>query len=98
MRLKKEELIEKVKSYIGNDTSDAAIGLLEDVSDSVEDFDGITKEEAEQMVAAKEEEWRKKYIDRFSGVEEEDKEEEKEITLPDEEEELVSYDELFKED
>lgn len=99
MKLEKEALIEKVKSYIGEDTSDAAISLLEDVSDSVEGFDGITMEEAERMVAEKEEEWRKKYIERFSGNDEEiDKEETEEENLPDSEEELVSYDELFKED
>lgn len=97
MKLEKEALIEKVKSYIGEDTSDAAISLLEDVSDSVEGFDGVTMEEAERMVAEKEEEWRKKYIDRFSGNDEE-KEETEEENLPDSEEELISYDELFKED
>ncbi len=97
MKLEKEALIEKVKSYIGEDTSDAAISLLEDVSDSVEGFDGVTMEEAERMVAEKEEEWRKKYIDRFSGNDEE-REETEEENLPDSEEELISYDELFKED
>ena len=97
MKLEKEALIEKVKSYIGEDTSDAAISLLEDVSDSVEGFDGVTMEEAERMVAEKEEEWRKKYIERFSGNDEE-KEEIEEENLPDSEEELVSYDELFKEE
>ena len=97
MKLEKEALIEKVKSYIGEDTSDAAISLLEDVSDSVEGFDGVTMEEAERMVAEKEEEWRKKYIERFSGNDE-DEEETEEENLPDSEEELVSYDELFKEE
>lgn len=97
MKLEKEALIEKVKSYIGEDTSDAAISLLEDVSDSVEGFDGVTMEEAERMVAEKEEEWRKKYIERFSGNDE-DKEETEEENLPDSEEELISYDELFKEE
>lgn len=107
MRLTKEELIEKFKNYAGEDvTSDAAIELLEDISDSVE----VEKEETEggEDWEAKykelDESWRKKYAERFSepgGKEkepEEEKEEEEETEETEEERaENVTYEDLFEE-
>lgn len=104
MRLTKEELIEKFKNYAGEDvTSDAAIELLEDISDSVE----VEKEETEDWEAKYkelDEIWRKKYAERFS--EPGDKEKEPEETEETEEEteeteeeraENVTYEDLFEE-
>lgn len=107
MRLTKEELIEKFKNYAGEDvTSDAAIELLEDISDSVE----VEKEETEEGEGGEDwetkykeldESWRKKYAERFSepGDKEKEPEEEKEEEEETEEEraENVTYEDLFEE-
>ena len=110
MRLTKEELIEKFKNYAGEDvTSDAAIELLEDISDSVE----FEKEETEEGEGGEDweakykeldESWRKKYAERFSEPgdkekePEEEKEEEEETEETEEERaENVTYEDLFEE-
>lgn len=107
MRLTKEELIEKFKNYAGEDvTSDAAIELLEDISDSFE----VEKEETEEGEGGEDweakykeldESWRKKYAERFSepGDKEKEPEEEKEEEEETEEEraENVTYEDLFEE-
>ncbi|MBQ1998416.1 MAG: hypothetical protein II220_02895 [Spirochaetales bacterium] len=110
MRLTKEELIEKFKNYAGEDvTSDAAIEILEDISDSV----GVEKEETEEGEGGEDweakykeldESWRKKYAERFSEPgdkekePEEEKEEEEETEETEEERaENVTYEDLFEE-
>ena len=111
MRLTKEELIEKFKNYAGEDvTSDAAIELLEDISDSVE----VEKEEEEKGEGGEDweakykeldESWRKKYAERFSEPGDREKEpeeegEEKEEETEETEEERaenVTYEDLFEE-
>lgn len=110
MRLTKEELIEKFKNYAGEDvTSDAAIELLEDISDSLE----VEKEETEEGEGGEDweakykeldESWRKKYAERFSEPgdkekePEEEKEEEEETEETEEERaENVTYEDLFEE-
>lgn len=110
MRLTKEELIEKFKNYAGEDvTSDAAIELLEDISDSVgveteETEEGEGGEDWETKYKELDESWRKKYAERFSEPGEKEKEpeeekEEEEETEETEEEraENVTYEDLFEE-
>ncbi len=103
MRLSKEELITKIKSYIGDDTSDAAISILEDVADSVDVPDGISEEEMNAKIEEIDKKWREKYIQRFTdgepSEEDEKEEEEEEIILPDDDkkEEIIKYDDLFEE-
>lgn len=64
MKLSKEELIEKVKTYVGDRTDDETISLIEDISDSMEIADDGEnwKEKYEEL----DNEWREKYIARFS--------------------------------
>lgn len=109
MRLTKEELIEKFKNYAGEDvTSDAAIELLEDISDSVEvEKEGEEEEGGEDWETKYkelDESWRKKYAERFSEPgdkekePEEEKEEEEETEETEEERaENVTYEDLFEE-
>lgn len=108
MRLTKEELIEKFKNYAGEDvTSDAAIELLEDISDSVEvetevEKEGEGGEDWETKYKELDESWRKKYAERFSepGDKEKEPEEEGEETEEETEEERaenVTYEDLFEE-
>lgn len=88
-----DELIDKIKTKIGNDTSDESIELLEDVSDTFNANNDCEKWKTKYEENDKE--WRKKYIDRFSGSgggdqDEEEKEEEEE------EEEKTTFEDLFK--
>ena len=64
----KADLLKKINEIVGDNTSDAVLGLLDDVSDTFDDAekrangDGENwKEKYEQNDA----EWRKKYRDRF---------------------------------
>lgn len=85
------ELIAKIKAKIGDDTSDKSIELLEDVTDTFNaNNDG---EDWKTRYEENDKEWRKKYIDRFSGSGDSDHDEEDE-----EEEEKTTFEDLFKEE
>lgn len=89
----KEELLAAIKELAGeNVTSDAAIALIEDISDTLDvQNDGTDwKAEAERIDA----EWRQKYTDRFfRGEDPEDPEEPEEP-----EEKTYKYEDLFVEE
>lgn len=93
-KLSKDELIEKVKKYIGDRTDDETIEIIEDISDSV----GASDEESEwkQKYEENDKMWRDKYISRFF----EKKEDELETPTEHEEEEkeYTSFDDLFEEE
>ena len=93
MVLEKQELIDKIKGYIGADESDTAISLLEDVTDTITDFEDKTGEDWKKKYEENDAEWRKKYIERFSKTEEVEEEEEPEIP----EEKKYTFEELFEE-
>ena len=89
MKLSKEELLEKVKTYVGDRTDDETISLIEDINDSVEVVDD--GENWKEKYEALDNEWREKYIARFSepsGV----KEDEIEVEVH----ETNSFDDLFE--
>lgn len=90
MKLSKEELIEKVKAYVGDRTDDETISLIEDISDSMEVVsDGENwKEKFEEL----DNQWREKYIARFS-----EPSELKEYELEVETHETNSFEDLFEE-
>lgn len=92
MKLSKEELIEKVRAYVGDRTDDETISLIEDISDSMEvaadDDDENWKEKYEDL----DNQWREKYIARFSEPSTV-KEDEIEVETT----ETNSFDDLFEE-
>lgn len=94
----RDEIMEAIRKRIGEDTSDEAISLLEDVTDTFTDYETIVadktnwKAKYDEMDAS----WRKKYMDRFSGttgaeVKVEQKEQIKDDSEP------RTFDELFTE-
>lgn len=86
-----DELIAKIKTKIGEDTSDESIELLEDVTDTFNaNNDG---EDWKTKYEENDKEWRKKYIDRFSGSGGSEPDDEEE-----EEEEKTTFEDLFKEE
>lgn len=94
----RDEIVEAVRTRIGEDTSDEAISLLEDVSDTLTDYETRVadktdwKAKYDEMDAS----WRKKYMDRFSGKTGEEVKEEQEEQIKDDSEPRT-FDELFTE-
>lgn len=90
----KAELLELVKERIGDDTSDEALAIIEDVTDTLNDYEtrvadaGDWKARYEQNDA----EWRKKYKERFFAPTEEPEEPDE----PEEVEEKRTFEDLFK--
>ena len=94
----RDEIIAAVKARIGEDTSDESISLIEDVTDTLSDYDTrlADKTDWKQKYDEMDASWRRKYMDRFSGktgddVKEEQEEQVKEDSKP------RSFKELFKE-
>ena len=96
----KEEILEAIKGKIGEDTSDETISLLEDISDTLNDYDDKTKSNTDWKTKYEEndKEWRKRYTDRFFNNEDgkgsKDSDETDEI---EESEEPETFEDLFKE-
>ena len=94
----RDEIMEAIRKRIGEDTSDEAIALLEDVTDTFTDYETRVadktdwKTKYDEMDAS----WRKKYMDRFSGKTGEDIKEEQEEQIK-EDSEPRTFDELFTE-
>lgn len=91
----KDELIGMIRGRIGEDTSDEALALLEDLTDTMDDFENrVTdpenwKEKYTQLDA----DWRKRYRDRFSDSSVGEVEERKTGSDP---ETILTYEDLFK--
>lgn len=90
------ELIESARTIIGENTSDEALGFMDDLSDTMTDFDTRTKDNTnwEQKYQENDAQWRKRYADRFNGrVEDDDVDESYELPEPPKK----SYLDLFEE-
>lgn len=92
-KLSKDDLIEKVRKYVGDRTDDETIEIIEDISDSIDssDADDWKKkyEENDKM-------WRDKYISRF--VEKKEDEPDTPTEHEEEEKEYNSFEDLFEEE
>lgn len=92
-KLSKDELIEKIKKYVGNRTDDETIEIIEDISDSIDSSDA---DEWRQKFEENDKMWRDKYISRFLEKRED------ELDTPteheEEEKEYNSFEDLFEEE
>ena len=92
-KLSKDELIEKIKNYVGDRTDDETIEILEDISDSIDSPDA---DEWKQKYEENDKMWRDKYISRFLEKKED------ELDTPteheEEEKEYNSFEDLFEEE
>lgn len=63
----KDEILASIKSRIGDDTSDEAIALIEDINDSFDDLTTRVSEAGDWKAKYEEndKEWRDKYKERF---------------------------------
>lgn len=92
----KEELMKSIRARIGDDQSDEAIALLEDVADTYADMETRANGDGEDWKAkfeANDAAWRQKYRDRFfgKGSEPDDEPDQPHDNKP------MTYEELFKE-
>lgn len=91
-KLSKDELIEKVKKYVGDRMDDETIEIIEDISDSI---DSSEADEWKKKYEENDKMWRDKYISRFV----EKKEDELDPpTEHEEEKEYKSFEDLFEEE
>lgn len=92
-KLSKDELIEKVRKYVGDRTDDETIEIIEDISDSIDSPDA---DEWKKKFEENDKMWRDRYISRFA----EKKEDEPDTPTEHEEEEKEynSFEDLFEEE
>lgn len=91
--LSKDELIEKVRKYVGDRTDDETIEIIEDISDSIDSSDD---DEWKQKYEENDKMWREKYISRF--VDKKEDEPDTPTEHDEEEKEYNSFEDLFKEE
>ena len=103
-----EKILELIKEYVGDDTSDRTLEFLDavkteidrvevrDNGDSDESVLEEVKAEYEQRLADLDNEWREKYKARFFGEASEEVKDEQEDDVREDAEE-VTYDDLFDE-
>lgn len=87
----KEELLATLKERIGDDTSDEAIAIIEDFSDTLNSYD---TENWKQKYEDNDKMWREKYKARFFEATDKVKEEQKEDIKDDSEKK--TFEELFE--
>lgn len=99
----KKEILEAVKTRLGDDQSDDALAFIEDVSDTFDDYEMRSKGDGVDWKKKYEEndaEWRRKYKERFFS---EADEQTKQQTTKDandgmDNDEKLTYEKLFKEE
>lgn len=94
----KEEILELIGERIGEDTSDEAISMIEDITDTLDDYQARVEESGDWKSKYEENDaaWRARYKARFFGIAEEDP-----ATDPEETEdakEKTTFEELFDEE
>lgn len=92
----REEILESFKTRLGENTDDESISFLEDVTDTLDDFEKRAKGDGTDWKSKYEENdanWRKKYTERFFSVEPEPKPEPK----PEPDDTPRTFSDLFKE-
>ena len=92
-KLSKDELIEKVRKYVGDRTDDETIEIIEDISDSIDSADA---DEWRQKFEENDKMWRDKYISRF--LEKKEDEPDTPTEHEEEEKEYNSFEDLFEEE
>lgn len=92
-KLSKDELIEKVRKYVGDRKDDETIEIIEDISDSIDSSDA---DNWKQKYEENDKMWRDKYISRF--VEKKEDEPDNPTEHEEEEKEYISFEDLFEEE
>lgn len=91
----KQEILDEIGLLVGTETSDEVLAVIEDVTDTIDDYERKLGDGTDWEVKYNEldNEWREKYKARFFNAEAED---EAEDVTEDEDEEILTYDDLFE--
>ena len=92
----REEILESIRTRVGDQTDDETISFLEDVTDTLTDLETRAigdGENWEQRYKDNDAEWRKKYKERFFSSEPGEPKEPKQV---EEEEKPKTFEDLFK--
>lgn len=98
----RDEILAAVRSRLGDDTSDDALTIIEDIDDTFKDYETRTGEDWKTKYEELDAQWRKRYRDRFfqkadnGETTPEDVKDDNEEDLK-EESEVKDFDELFTE-
>lgn len=95
--LNSDQLLAKIKERIGEDSSDEALSFIEDVTDTLNDYESKTKDNTDwkQKYEENDVNWRNKYKERFfSGKKDEDDED---FNDDNDDTQNYTYEKLFKE-
>ena len=92
----RDELLKSLNTLIGDNSTDENLAILEDVTDTLKDYEEKTADQTEWKVKYEQNDadWRKKYRDRFMAGET-IKEEQEEDVIKDSK--SLTFDSLFKE-
>lgn len=95
MVLSKEDFINAIKEKIGDDTSDESIAFLENMTDTVSDYESRLSDKTDwkQKFEENDKQWRQKYMERFSAPVKQERE-----TIIEPDDETLDFNSLFKED
>ena len=93
------EILDAIKERFSEDNSDETLALIEDISDTLNNYQHITEDETDwkNRYEENDKEWREKYKARFFNPEEMPKEKKAE-TYDEDEPASLTYDKLFKEE
>lgn len=98
----KAEIMEQIKTLVGDDTSDATLEMISDISDTLNDFETKANGDGTDWKKKFEEndaQWRQKYKDRFFSADAGEADDTKNKPNADETKEdnlKTDYEELFK--
>ena len=94
----REELMKQLQAILGDNTSDDALHLVEDLSDTLDEHAKSNSDDTDWKARYEENDkaWAKKYRDRFFAPVDENKEQSAKSSASDEgEEKPLTYDNLF---
>ena len=92
----REELLKSLNALIGDNSTDENLEILEDVTDTLKDYDTKTADQTDWKTKYEQNDadWRKKYRDRFMSGEEIKDEQEEDV---EKDSKTLTFDSLFKE-
>lgn len=92
----REDLLKSLNTLIGDNSSDENLAILEDVTDTLKDYEEKTADQTDWKTKYEQNDadWRKKYKDRFLSGEEIKDEQEEDVKK---DSKSLTFDSLFKE-
>lgn len=94
----KEELLNSLSAIIGEEPNENGIAFMEDLSDTVEDFEEKTKDDWKTKYEENDKAWKKKYTERFMKGSELGGPNEPDPLDEDEPEKPKTFNDLFKQE